>query len=69
MPAPESPKFRTALERLPNELRDVFERLVKEYAYLTEVRYGRGYVAYEVLADLVLAGWRPSAASHPESKL
>jgi hypothetical protein len=31
----------------------------EEYAFLTHTRYGRGYVAYDVLADLVLAGWRP----------
>jgi len=27
--------------------------------YHTEKRYGRGYVAYTVLADLVRDGWRP----------
>jgi hypothetical protein len=30
---------------------------------------GCRYIAYKVLADLVLAGWRPSAESMRESKL
>jgi len=46
---------------LPEDLRAVYRQLVEEYEYLTSVHYGRGYVAYKVLADLILAGWRPSA--------
>ena len=65
----ESEKCRRAEARLPDELRPVFSRLVKEYEFLTHRRYGRGYVAYDVLADLVLAGWRPSAPSHSNSEL
>jgi hypothetical protein len=58
-----------AESRLPDDLKPVYRRMVKEYAYLTELRYGRGYVAYQVLADLVLAGWRPSAEAHPDSRV
>lgn len=47
----------------------MFARIVNEYEFLTKLRYGRGYVAYEVLADLVLAGWRPSAEPNPDSQL
>ena len=65
----DSPKYRDAEGRLPDELRPVFKRLVEEYEFLTHRRYGRGYVAYEVLADLVLAGWRPAAPSHRDSAL
>ena len=68
MPA-ESPKYRAAEGRVPEDLRPVFQRLVKEYEFLTALRYGRGYVAYEVLADLILAGWRPGATPHPDSKV
>lgn len=68
MPAP-SPKHQAAESRLPDELKALFNRLVREYAFLTHVRYGKGYVAYEVLADLILAGWRPSAEPHPDSTL
>lgn len=54
-----SPKYVEALESLPEELRPIYDRLVEEYAFHTEVSYGRGYVAYRVLADLVREGWRP----------
>ena len=65
----ESPKSQEAENRLPEELRPIYRKLVEQYAFLTKVRYGRGYVAYEVIADLVLAGWRASAEAHPDSKL
>ena len=32
---------------------------IDEYVFHTKKRYGRGYVAYSVLADLVKDGWRP----------
>ena len=44
----DSEKFRNVSTRLPEDLRRVFERLVKEYEFMTQLRYGRGYVAYEV---------------------
>jgi len=65
----DSPKARAASERLPEDLRPVYWRMVEEYAFLTQVTYGRGYVAYDILADMVLAGWRPSADPHPDSRL
>jgi len=68
MPAT-SQKLKEAEETLPEKLKPVFRRLVEEYEYLTSVHFGRGYVAYKVLADLVLAGWRPSAERVPGSKL
>jgi len=68
MPAT-SQKLKEAEETLPEELKPVFRRFVDEYEYLTSVHYGRGYVPYKVLADLVLAGWRPSAERVPGSKL
>lgn len=54
-----SPKFIEARQSLPNDLRVVYDRLVEEYAFYTEIKYGQGYVAYAVLAELVRAGWRP----------
>ena len=54
---------------LPDELKPVFRQLVNEYEFLTTVHYGRGYVAYQVLADLVLAGWRPSGERHAKSRI
>ncbi len=64
-----SVKFQEAEARLPDDLKPVFRRRVEEYEYLTQMHFGRGYVAYQVLADLVLAGWRPSAEPGPGSKL
>lgn len=58
-----SEKYLAAYSRLPDELKPIFEQLVDEYAWETTKLYGRGYVAYEVLANLVLAGWRRSAES------
>ena len=55
-----SEKYQAARDSLPEELRDVYHQLVAEYSFHTTVKYGRGYVAYEVLAELVRSGWRPT---------
>ena len=55
-----SPKYLEAKKRLPEHLKPVMQRLTQEYEFQTAVHYGKGYVAYQVLADLVLAGWRPT---------
>lgn len=65
----ESAKAREAEERVPEAVKKVYRRLVEEYEFLTHTRYGKGYVAYQVLADLILAGWRPSEAADPSSPL
>lgn len=57
-PPLESAKSKAAEERLPRDLRPTYRSLVEDYSFSTAKRFGRGYVAYEVLADLVLAGWR-----------
>ena len=62
-----SPKYREAEAKLPDELHGVYRQMVEQYEFLTHVKYGRGYVAYEVLAEMVLAGWRPSAEAHEDS--
>ena len=56
-----SQKYQAARDSLPEELHEVYKQLVQEYSFHTEVKYGRGYVAYAVLAELVRDGWRPSA--------
>ena len=56
-----SAKFIEARNSLPEDLREVYDRLVDEYQFATIQRYGAGYVAYPVLAELVRSGWRPSA--------
>jgi hypothetical protein len=64
-----SDKYMEGAEKLPDDLKPIFRRLDEEYEYLTMTYYGRGYVAYKVLADLVSAGWRPSAERMPGSRL
>ncbi len=54
-----SEKFKAARDALPAELRGAYDEFVADYVFFTMRRFGRGYVAYEVLADLVRAGWRP----------
>ena len=60
----DSPKSKEAEAKLPEELRPVYRQMVQQYEFETHLKYGRGYVAYEVLAEMVLAGWRPSAEPH-----
>ena len=64
-----SEKYKESEAILPDDLKPIFKRFVEEYEYLTMMHFGRGYVAYRVLADLVLAGWRPSAERMPESRI
>ena len=56
----DSEKYIEAKESLREELWPTFESFVDEYYYYTVMHYGRGYVAYKVLASLVEAGWRPT---------
>ena len=65
----DSEKSKQAEAALPEDLRAVYHQMVQEYEFLTHLKYGRGYVAYEVIAQMVLAGWRPSAESHESSAL
>ncbi len=58
-----SAKYIEAEATLPDELKDLYRKLVQDYEDLTNMYYGRGYVAYKVLADLILMGWRPSGPS------
>lgn len=58
---PQSPKFLEARAGLPEELRPIYDEMVADYSWYTTKQYGRGYVAYAVLAEMVRAGWRPSA--------
>lgn len=53
-----SQKFQEAREALPEDLKGIYDDLVEQYAFHTERLYGRGYVAYRVLASLVRDGWR-----------
>lgn len=59
---PRSAKHEEARQSLPEELKPIFDELVEDYRFATTCRYGNGYVAYIVLADLVRVGWRHTAA-------
>lgn len=61
-------KHEYARNTLPDELKAVFDELVEDYKFATAVRYGQGYVAYIVLADLVRVGWRHTAAPLPDGE-
>jgi hypothetical protein len=65
---PKSQKYLSAKESLPKNLHAIYDQLVKEYMFHTAKRYGRGYVAYDVLADLVRDGWRPHEEAKKEEK-
>ena len=53
-----SQKHEEARNTLPADLKPVFDEMVADYRFATISRYGNGYVAYIVLADLVRVGWR-----------
>jgi len=55
-----SDKYVKAREKLPKELRDIYTQMVDEYAYNALLLYGKNWVAYDVIGELVRAGWRPS---------
>jgi len=61
-----SEKYIKAREKLPENLRDTYAQLVDEYAYHALRLYGRNWVAYDVIAELVKAGWRPSKSNVAE---
>jgi len=56
-----SEKELEARSSLPEDLRPVFDEFVADYKYAATCRYGRPYVSYIVLADMVRAGWRLTA--------
>lgn len=58
--ATHGPKYAVAMNSLPEELRPIYRALVEEYKFHALVRYGKAWVAYDVIADLVKSGWRPT---------
>ena len=63
-----SSKYLEALNTLNDELKPIFEEFVSDYIYAATARYGKPYVSYIVLADMVRAGWRCSASPQKESQ-
>ena len=56
-----SEKELEARNSLPEDLKPVFDEFVADYRYAATLRYGKPYVSYIVLADMIKAGWRLSA--------
>lgn len=61
-------KHSQARNSLPPQMVSVFDELVSEYRFLATKHHRSPFVSYAVLADLIRAGWRPSAQTVPESK-
>lgn len=61
-------KYLEARDSLPDELKTIFDDCVSHYKYAATIRYGRPYVSYVVLADMIKAGWRLSAEPIKETK-
>jgi hypothetical protein len=59
-------KHEQARNSLPDELKPIFDELVEDYKFATITRYGQGYVAYIVLADIVRVGWRHVAEPYKD---
>jgi hypothetical protein len=54
----QSAKFLEARNTLPEEMRPIYDQMVEEYSFYALKHYGRGWVAYMVIAELVRSGWR-----------
>jgi hypothetical protein len=60
-PLKRSPKFLEARNTLPEEIRPVYDDMVEQYSFYALKHYGRAWVAYMVIAELVRDGWHPSS--------
>ena len=55
---PVSPAFLAERERLSDDLKAHYDRMVEDYRYFAFIHHTRPFVSYKVLADLVRGGWR-----------
>ena len=61
------PRYLKALSCLPEELQPIYKALVEDYKFHALARYGKAWVAYDVIADLVKSGWRLESTPEPKS--
>lgn len=61
-----SAKHEAGRRRVPEDLLPVFDELVRHYKFAGLKHYGTPFVSYEILAELVLMGWRNAADSIEE---
>jgi hypothetical protein len=58
---PKSASFFAEREKLPPELRPIYDGLVDSYRFHATMHHNHPFVSYKVLASLVLDGWRQDA--------
>jgi len=63
-----SKKHEAGRRRVSQDLLAVFDELVDDYRFAGVKHYGQPFVSYEILADLVMMGWRPSARPVQEER-
>jgi len=56
-----SEKHEAARATLPEELHSIFDKFVEDYKFAGTVHHGSPFISYIILAEMVRAGWRPSA--------
>jgi hypothetical protein len=56
-------KYFIARNSLPESLWPIYKDFVEQYKFHALARYRRAWVAYDVIADLVRAGWRDVSKS------
>lgn len=54
-------KHEAARAGLPDELKPIFDQFVEDYKFAGTIHHGAPFVSYIILAEMVRAGWRPSA--------
>jgi hypothetical protein len=59
--ASKGPKYLTARNSLPESLWPIYEDFVEQYKFYALTRYEKAWVAYDVIADLIKAGWRDTS--------
>ena len=59
---PQTSKYIEAKKSLPEDLQSIFEELVDQYCFYSLKSYGRAFVSYDILANIVKEGWRPKKA-------
>jgi hypothetical protein len=63
-----SEKHELARNRLPDDLKPIFDSFVDYYRWAATKHHGAPFVSYIVLAEMVRAGWRLSAPPLPEEE-
>ena len=63
---PQRLKKKEAREALPEELREIFDKLCEETLYWSQYYYGTHFISYSIIKELVEDGWKRSPPSKTE---